>query len=292
MSPFPTSIKKTVEALLGQVILEQRPIGGGSINEAYLIKTADHSFFLKYNTGDYAPALFHSEVKGLELLNAQGIRTPQIYNPSIPSSVPSFLLMEYILPGEKTDKFWIHFGQSLAEMHRVCQAQFGLDHDNFIGRLPQSNKNQLSWNTFFQEERILPQLEMALQDGLLQEEDRKSFVSLFARLPEIFPMEPPSLTHGDLWSGNFLAATEGEVVLIDPAVCFAHREMDLAMTHLFGGFPTIFYHSYKAQYPLAPGFKNRMEIYQLYYLMVHVNLFGGGYVGQVRNILGKHGFRR
>lgn len=282
---LPEKITHQCEAALDRKILSVEYVGGGDINQARRLKTSKGDFFLKMNSGNKAKTMFEVEQKGLELLAAAKIiRIPSVIAVLFDGKNAG-LLMEHIETGYRADGFWKKFGTALAELHRQSAEQYGLDHDNFIGSLPQSNNHHETWSAFYIHERLLPQIEMAVTDGQMTTQDRKSFDSLFKKLPTICPEEKPSLTHGDLWSGNFLVGSESEPVLIDPAVSYAHREMDLAMSRLFGGFDRSFYRAYEEAWPLVSGFEKRLPIYQLYYLMVHVNLFGGGYVRSVRNIL-------
>jgi fructosamine-3-kinase len=289
---LPLALSAHIENLLQTKIAEAQPVSGGSINLAYRLRLADgRHFFLKTNTSAHAPAMFRAEQLGLAMLGAsQVIRVPKVLAHGLPESCSSaFLLMEYIAPGWKNRLFWEKFGISLANLHGNASQWFGFSHDNFIGSLPQGNQRHEKWEDFYHEERLLPQMIVAYDAGLLTANDAERMDTLCRKLCFLCPKESPALIHGDLWTGNFLCDAQGEAVLIDPAACFAHREMDLAMTHLFGGFDPVFYQSYEAAWPLEKGFEKRMEIYQLYYLMVHVNLFGGGYVAQVQNILKRFG---
>nr|WP_162276804.1 fructosamine kinase family protein [Mucilaginibacter pedocola] len=154
-----------------------------------------------------------------------------------------------------------------------------------IGSLHQSNRQHKSWADFYAEERLQPLVKMAVDSRELGKSDIQQFDKLYAKLPELFDLEPPALIHGDLWSGNFLIDIKGIPFLIDPAVYLGHREMDLALTTLFGGFGATFYEAYQQHYPLSPGFQQRIKLWCLYPLLVHVNLFGGGYSNQLRSHL-------
>lgn len=283
---LPVPLRTHLETRMNIRIDSVRPLSGGDIHRAALLNLADgRAFFLKYNTGAQAAEMFRTEALGLALLGAaQVIATPKVQAQGAADEW-TFLLLEYIEPGHRTRQFWEDFGASLAALHGTTSAQFGFAHDNFIGSLPQSNKRHDSWQNFYTEERLLPQMRLAREHNRLNANDEKQLENLCKKRSSIYPEEPPALTHGDLWSGNFLCSAAGKPVLIDPAASFAHREMDLAMSRLFGGFDPIFYLSYEDTWPLAPGFGERMEVYQLYYLLVHVNLFGGGYVESVRSIL-------
>jgi hypothetical protein len=215
------------------------------------------------------------------------IKTPKVFGHGSTEDGHAFLLLEFIAPGYKNRLFWENFGRALANLHGNTSAQFGFSHDNFIGSLPQSNTRHASWETFYAEERLWPQMLLACEKGYFDKTGERQLDALCRKLASICPKESPALTHGDLWSGNFLCDGMGQPVLIDPAASFAHREMDLAMSRLFGGFDEAFYKAYEHAWPLEAGFEKRMEVYQLYYLLVHANLFGGEYVGQVGEILRK-----
>lgn len=279
------TLKRAFEDLLHTPIIQYQVVSGGSINQTGKISTSEGTFFLKMNAADAYPNMFELEAEGLEILRkTEGIRIPIVYRVGTLDD-QSFLMMEFIPSGVNHGFFWDRFGQQLAQLHRNTAAQFGLDKDNYIGSLHQSNKQHDQFVKFFMEERLAPQLKLALDSGKLETKDASCFETLYKELPSIFPEEPPTLIHGDLWSGNYLADERNEPVLIDPALCYAHREMDLAMTVLFGGFPNLFFESYEEAFPTSPGLENRVEIYQLYYLLTHVNLFGGAYVKAVRDII-------
>jgi protein-ribulosamine 3-kinase len=287
---IPEHLKGHLEDLLQTRITHQQAVGGGDINQAARLDTADRRrLFLKYNRGARSVDMFRAETLGLALLGASRVITvPKVLYYGDAGDSWSFLLMEFIYPGHKNRLFWESFGQALANLHGNTSQQFGFSHDNFIGCLPQSNARHISWPDFYAEERLWPQMLPAQDAGLLNRDDEQALERLCRRLPALCPEEAPALIHGDLWSGNFLCTPEGQPVLIDPAACFAHREMDLAMSRLFSGFDDIFYQSYQSAWPLEPGFEERLEVYQLYYLLVHINLFGGEYVSQVRQILKKY----
>ena len=262
-----------------------KPVSGGSINSAYRIGLDDKQVFVKMNDRNAFPQMFETEKKGLDLLKANS----QFHIPKVIDVVndgnDAMIFMEWIEPGARESDYWRKFGRRLAEMHRSTNEEFGLDHDNYIGSLPQRNNRHSTWADFFIEERLQPMIEQARNDSQIDQEDISAFESLFARLPEIFPEEPPSLVHGDLWSGNYMTGPGGAATIIDPAVYYGHREMDLGMTKLFGGFDREFYDAYHEEFNLEPGWEERLDLANLYPLMVHVNLFGRGYLGQVKQIL-------
>ena len=262
-----------------------RPLSGGSINEAFLLDTSAGNYFIKYNHASVYPGMFNQEAEGLKLLQlADEIRVPSVIASGDAGNY-SFLMLEYLDSAVKDSDFWIRFGRKLAALHRHTSDAFGLDHDNYIGSLQQYNSKHLQWVDFFREERLLVQMEMAGKSGLLSTGLRHSFEKLFTRLEDIFPVEPPSLIHGDLWSGNYMVDELGHACIIDPAVYYGFREMDIGMSKLFGVFGPGFYESYNEAWPMAPGWRERVDICNLYPLMVHVNLFGTGYLGSVESIL-------
>lgn len=183
--------------------------------------------------------------------------------------------------------FWIEFGHLLADLHKRSADHFGFEYNNFIGRLHQKNGQHKDWVDFFRKERLIPQIEMAYDAHHIDSKVQGQFEILFTKLNTLVPPEAPSLVHGDLWSGNFLVSSDSRPVLIDPATHYGHRETELAFTHLFGGFDQLFYKSYQECYPLSPGFEERIEIHNLYPLLVHLNLFGAAYLSGIRNTLNK-----
>lgn len=285
MGDLPSYILEECQKIAGTEIFAASPLSGGDINQAYQLSTPKGKFFLKANTAAFAGDMFRAEAAGLSVLGATAvIKTPAVIGQGTKPG-GSFLLLEFVETGVRPMGFWEDFGARLANLHRCTSPIFGLAHDNFIGTLCQRNCAHTNWASFYAEERLLPQLELAVAKSRLQAADIQSFEQFFKCLPELCPTEPPSLVHGDLWSGNFLCDATGNPVIFDPAISYSHREMDLAMTRLFGGFDRAFYGGYEAAWPLAPGFEQRLPAYQLYYLLVHVNLFGGSYTGQVRSAL-------
>jgi fructosamine-3-kinase len=288
---FPAGLRTDIETLLGSPLEEARPVSGGDIHHAMQLRTEDkRDFFVKFNNHAQAREMFRTEALGLTLLGAsQTIAVPKIVKQGSSDDDWSFLLMEYIKPGYKNPLFWERFGLALANLHGNTSEFFGFSHDNFIGSLPQSNTRHARWSDFYAEERLQAQFRLARNAGKMETRDGHLLDSICRKIDQICPEEIPALIHGDLWGGNFICDSAGQPVLIDPAACFAHREMDLAMTRLFSGFDRVFYKTYFEYWPLEPGFEQRMELYQLYYLLVHVNLFGGSYIDQVRRILKRFG---
>jgi len=243
---------------------------GGSINNNLKLETNYGNFFLKWN--NKSDKLFKAETKGLTILKETDI----IYIPEIINFDKDFLLMEFIEKKEETQIFWENFGRKISELHRVSNDHFGLDHNNFIGSLDQENEKEEKWIDFFINRRIKTQLRI----NEFPTKILNSFDKLFLKIEKIFPEENPALLHGDLWSGNFICSNN-EPVLIDPAIYFGHREMDISMTKLFGGFNERFYESYNENYSLSEGWIERKKICNLYPLLVHANLFGGHYYKEI-----------
>jgi protein-ribulosamine 3-kinase len=288
-SLFQHRIEQELSAYCNENVRVQRlhAVGGGCINNAVHLVTSSGSFFLKTNEATLYPGMFEAEAMGLKMLKEQGvIGVPGVIGSGVEGN-QSFILLEYIGSGKKIPDYWQDFGRSLAALHQVTSNRFGLDHDNYIGSLPQQNSAERTWVEFYITKRLQPMVEMAANARKPSEDWIMRFDTLYKKLPGMLPEEPPSLLHGDLWNGNFMTAKDGRAWLIDPAVYFGNREMDLAMTRLFGGFEEGFYDAYHEAFPLLPGWRERIELYQLYPLLVHVNLFGGGYIGKVKDILNR-----
>lgn len=229
--------------------------------------------------------MFDAEHQGLELLRSNcALHVPQVITTGLIED-QAFLLMEFIEDGKPQCEFWEFFGTQLANMHRKSASFFGLDHHNYIGSLVQKNNPHSTWASFYAEERLLQQAEDARNSGLLSGEEMSAIEKICAKLGDWMPPEAPSLLHGDLWSGNYLCSAKSLPVLIDPAVYYGHREMDLAMTRLFGGFPEEFYRAYSSSFPLITGFEERLSLFQLYPLLVHLNLFGRSYASSVNAVI-------
>jgi protein-ribulosamine 3-kinase len=288
---IPNAIVPKLEELLAKrtklsaQIEECSMLGGGSINDACSLRFGGQSFFIKWNHAERYPKMFEVEARGLELLrNSHTLALPIVIGARVHGNY-AFLALEYVKQGSADGNFWTVFGRNLARMHQNTAEKFGLDHDNYIGSLQQCNKQTDDWPSFYIQQRIEPQLKLAFENGLADKSLYRDFNSLFGKIHYLFPTEPASLLHGDLWSGNYLCSSQGEPVLIDPAVYYGHREMDIGMTRLFGGFDRHFYNSYNEEWPMESGWQQRTDLCNLYPLLVHVNLFGGSYMMQVKSIL-------
>lgn len=276
---------------LGTSVVSLQRLGGGDINEAFLVGLADgRRVFAKCNASA-DEAMFEVEARGLSWLGEAGaLRVPGVMAVSSGTETAwPFLVLELLEPGARAGDFDELLGAGLAALHRSGAPSFGLDHDNFIGSLPQSNLPAPSWVDFYRERRLAPQLARARRLGLLDPALDHAAERLLERLDGLVgPAEPPARLHGDLWSGNLHVDAQGRPALIDPAVYGGHREMDLAMLRLFGGAGERVFESYEASYPLAPGHHERVALCQLYPLLVHLNLFGSSYATQVRSVVERY----
>ncbi len=262
-----------------------KPVGGGCINQTFKAVTGNGNYFVKLNDAAAYPGMFEAEAYGLDILRkAKALSIPAVIT-SGEALGKSFLVLEWIESGKRQKNFFEDFGTRLALLHSQNESLYGLDKNNYIGSLVQINTPSESFIEFFITHRLVAQLTLAVDHGKLPAGIHKSFERLYAKLPEIIPAEKPSLLHGDLWNGNFMTGADGYACLMDPAVYYGHREADLAMTLLFGGFDNDFYESYHRHFPLESDWRNRVEIFNLYPLLVHVNLFGGGYAREVTEII-------
>ncbi|HET7656811.1 MAG TPA: fructosamine kinase family protein [Bacillales bacterium] len=268
-------------------IQEIQPVSGGEINEAYRVSTSKANYFVKINremNGDF----FKSEVDGLELLrSSETIAIPEVYHCGSVEGA-AILVLEWI-EGNSSDQTAEKLGQGVALLHQTHGKAFGLEEDNYLGTFWQPNGWHEDWASFYRDSRLAVQVDLAERKGRLNTTRRKRLEQLLFRIEEWIPSEvEPSLLHGDLWGGNWLAGPKGEPYLIDPAVSYGHLELELAFTELFGGFPSRFYEAYQEIQPLSREYKERQELYQLYYLLVHLNAFGESYGGAVDRILKKY----
>ncbi|WP_027138724.1 fructosamine kinase family protein [Gaetbulibacter saemankumensis] len=282
------NFKTYLSNILNTQIEGLQPISGGDISSAFVISTINHSYFLKINSSENALQLFQSEVNGLKSIQSTNtISTPKVFHCDIYHDY-AFLVLEYIETKSATNSDFELLGTQLADLHNSFTEDFGLDQNNFIGNLPQSNATHETWVEFYIKERLKPQLDLAVKKNLLKPSEYPSENRIFETLELLLNNLKPSLLHGDLWSGNYLISKDGIPYLIDPAVYYGHNEVDIAMTKLFGGFGNSFYQAYYSIHPTNEYSNARMDIYQLYYLLVHLNLFGSSYHASVINILKKH----
>lgn len=257
------------------------PVAGGCINNGARLQTDDgSSFFLKQNSAA-PPQMFEREAEGLRAIDVpDGPRVPE---PLLVGT--DYLLLEDLRPAPRQSGYWERMGAQLAALHGHTSPEFGFEHDNFLGSTPQPNPPTGDGYEFFAEHRLLFQARLARDAGLLDRGDLQAVEAIAGRLPELAPEQPASLIHGDLWSGNATTGSEGEPAIIDPAVHYGWAEAELGMTALFGGFSDEFYAAYSRARPLEAGWRERLPLYNLYHLLNHLNLFGSGYLGQVKQVL-------
>ncbi len=279
-------------------IEQRRAVYGGDINDAYKLTLSNGDFvFVKCNLASNL-GFFIAEEKGLAALSTAGvIGVPKALGLGIAAKEgTSFLFMQYLSPAARRDGYWEIFGRELAALHlfdpkgfvsKVPKAMFGFDFDNYIGASPQVNAPRQSWIEFFRECRLIPQIKMA--EKRMDASMIKKCGRLLDRL-DSFLEEPkfPSLLHGDLWSGNAVCGPDGKAWILDPAAYVGHFEAELAMTELFGGYPRSFYDAYNEVNPIDGGYSDRRDLYNLYHMLNHLNLFGGSYRSSVKRILDRY----
>ena len=282
--------QKVITELEGKevTIVKKSPIHGGCINNCYCLSLSNgNHFFLKENSHNI-PSFFAIESNSLiklKEINQIKVPTPIAYCDIDHSQ---FLLLEWIEIGNYSKHFWKQLGEELAKLHQIPQSNFGLDFDNFIGMTPQKNKKEQNWIDFFRERRLNDQMQLAKKNGKWDTELFRKTEKLMSSLNQ-YLIEPqfPSFLHGDLWSGNVLSNKNDIPFMVDPAIYCGHFEADLAMTELFGGFDNVFYQAYKSVNPIDSEYKNRRDIYNIYHLYNHLNLFGSAYYSRLFCIL-KH----
>ena len=284
-------LNNLLEPLYGAKVKSSFSTSGGSINQTSVLElTNGQRVFLKQNA--IAPRdFFLAETRGLKLL-AQAENGPRIPKPIAvqPGSTPTFLLLEYIESSTEDKNFAERLARSLAQLHRMGQDYFGLDHDNYIGSTPQKNTLEKDGIKFFREQRIDFQRQLARRSGLLPVAIDKKLDLLCDDLGNFLNIsgEKPALLHGDLWSGNYFPDSEGRPCIFDPAVYYGLREADLAMTELFGRLPQRFYDAYHESFPMNPGYAERKDLYNLYHLLNHLNLFGSSYLASVEQVVKRY----
>ncbi|MBM14592.1 MAG: fructosamine kinase family protein [Nitrospina sp.] len=284
-------VNSLLEPLYGAKIESSFSVQGGSINQTQVLVLSNGvQVFMKQNSNPPTD-FFLAEAKGLRLLN-QAKKGPRIPKPIAIQSGPrpTFLLMEYIKSFSEDKNFAERFAQSLSELHRVSQESFGLDHNNFIGSTPQQNQMEKDGLVFFRDHRIDFQRKLARENGLLPISTDKKIDSLCDNLASFLNVtgESPALVHGDLWSGNYFSDSKGKPCMFDPAAYYGLRETDLAMTELFGRLPQRFYDAYQESFPMNPGYQERKDLYNLYHLLNHLNLFGSSYLSSVQQVINRY----
>ncbi|MGG6263439.1 fructosamine kinase family protein [Leptolyngbya sp. AN03gr2] len=262
---------------------DRRSVGGGCINQGYRISDGTLTFFVKLNRADQL-AMFEAEAIGLRhMREAEAIRIPKPICTGISES-SAYIVLEWLDLGRGSSQAWADMGRNLARMHQYQKSTaFGWERNNTIGSTPQINSWTSNWTEFFTQYRIGYQLELGARNG----GQFRNGAKLLEQIPELLAdhKPKPSIVHGDLWSGNAAVMQSGEPVIFDPATYWGDREVDLAMTELFGGFPAEFYRGYEESYPTDAGYKRRKTLYNLYHILNHFNLFGGSYESQANRII-------
>jgi fructosamine-3-kinase len=264
-------------------VTHHRPVGGGSINQAYALSSGNQAYFVKLNAAETLP-MFEAEALGLrQIWQTQTIRVPRPICYGL-TDRSAYIVLEWLDLGYGTHQSWKAMGENLAAMHRTTSERgFGWDQNNTIGSTPQPNPWTADWLQFWVEHRLQFQFQLAKRRGGHFPQQQ----ALLEAVPDLLAghSPEPSLVHGDLWSGNAGVTTAGEPIILDPATYFGDREVDLAMTELFGRFPQNFYDAYQQAYPLSPGYERRKTLYNLYHILNHFNLFGSSYESQANRMI-------
>jgi protein-ribulosamine 3-kinase len=281
-SAMTDAVRAALAAAFGSAVSNVHSVAGGCISPSWRTSFADGgTAFVKTVPAGAGDALLAAEALSLARLAA----TEAVRVPAVLAAGAGWLALEWLEPAAAGREQWEELGTRLARLHRTTGPAPGWDSDNFIGSLPQANTPSAGWAEFWAERRLGPQFERAA--ALLPPDTRRDGVRLLHEMGDRLAAaegEGTSLLHGDLWSGNVHMSTSGPA-LVDPSCYYGHREVDLAMSRLFGGFDAGFYRAYEQEWPLLPGAEARLPLYQLYYLLVHVNLFGAGYVAGTRRAL-------
>lgn len=292
-----TSVEQALTSIFGDStrVAETRRIAGGDINEAYKLTLTNGTHIFMKSNAKKEESFFTAEAEGLAAIaKTEAIGTPYVFGSGKDTDRgEAFLLMEFVEGKKHIGDYWETFAHQLAAMHQASTSDFvsggtyGFVHDNYIGANKQVNTAHDSWRAFFRDCRLKPQFHQAFH--YFDTEEQKMVRTLLEKTEDIL-IEPeyPSLLHGDLWAGNVITGNDGKVWLADPAVYVGHREAELAMTELFGGFPQSFYDAYQEVLPLQPGYEKRRDFYNLYHLLNHLNLFGRSYLSSVKRVVRKY----
>ena len=283
--PRQPHVARRAEELLGGAVAATAPVAGGDISTATKLRlSSGRSAFMKTLT--HAPeGFFEAEAAGLRWLGeAGGVRVPEVL-----AVEPDCLILSWVEPGKLTTEAAGDFGRALATTHAAGAPTYGLDRDGFIGRLPLPNRSAPTWAEFYATKRVLPYLKLARDRGFVDEQQAAAIEGVVGRIGDLVPAEPPSRLHGDLWNGNVLWGTDGVVTMVDPAAYAGHREMDLAMLALFG-LPHLqrALDAYAEAAPLAEGWEDRVALHQLFPLLVHACMFGGGYAARAAALASRY----
>jgi fructosamine-3-kinase len=278
---IPTPVSTYIKDNVYGPITDTQPVGGGCISNGHILTTqSGATFFLKSNPNTPGD-MFARESEGLSALRmSNGPTIPQVFLHG-----HDFILLEDLAPAPKINEYWPLFGRQLANLHNKTNPLFGFHHDNYIGSTRQPNTWTENGYSFFADYRLRFQVQMAQKHGLLGQKDVQNVENIIKRLDNLVPPQPASIIHGDLWSGNAITDSTGAPAIIDPATHYGWAEAELAMTTLFGSFPSNFYKAYEEIRPLDSKYFERFPIYNLYHLLNHLNIFGRGYLGQVQSIL-------
>jgi fructosamine-3-kinase len=278
---LPGSLKEFLAREAWGAVSRCQPVAGGCINQALRLETQHGPICLLKVNRQAPPALFAREAEGLKALHVPGgPRLPRVF-----AYADEWILLEFLPPAGREARFGQSLGEQLARLHSTTGPAFGFQHDNYLGTTPQPNGWRKDGNEFFADQRLRYQARLALRRGLLSPEESQALERIALRLPQLIPSQPPSLMHGDLWGGNVMVGPGGEPVLIDPATHYGWAEAELAMTSLFGGFDAAFYSAYEGARTVAPNYRERFPLYNLYHLLNHLNLFGAAYHPAVSSIL-------
>ena len=286
------NIIEALQPILKEQIRSAREVKGGDIGHSLYVETVQGRFFVKYRL-DIPKRMFECEKAGLDALRKAGVLSvpKTVYAGEIPGQQGGVIVLEWIDCGQPHEKTEDWLGRGLAQLHSVTSStgRFGLDHDNYIGILPQENGWCDEWTQFYRGRRLMPMVKLADERGLLGQNRRKQLLKLLDTLDRFIPNDSQaSLLHGDFWSGNWITGPDGKPYLIDPAVFYGDREYEIAFTELFGGFSPRFYAAYREVAPLPADYHDRRPLYQLYYLLVHLILFGETYGASVDRILKRY----
>lgn len=260
---------------------------GGSINESYFVETEQQTYFIKFHP-DAPERFFELEAKGLQLIKqTNSISVPEVLAYSDEKG-NAYLVLEWV-EGKKNTETEVLLGDQIAQMHQTIGEQHGFSDNTFIGSLPQPNGLFDSWLEYYRDRRLTAQLKQGINQKSIKGKRRERLEKLINNLDKWIPDDvAPSYLHGDLWGGNWLIGDAGKPYVIDPSFLYGDRHFELAFTELFGGYSADFYHAYKERFPLMPDYEDVKPLYQLYYLLVHLNIFGEMYGGGVDAVLKRY----
>ena len=262
-------------------------VTGGSINKTHWVETNEGKYFVKLNDAAVYPQMLEKEAEGLQILrNTNSVKVPNVLASGVFEN-QQFLVLDFIERGYRNKTYWEDFATQIAKLHKQTNTHFGLNQDNYIGSLPQVNTQETDWLKFFIEHRLLVQAQIAFDKGLVDRWLISKLEVLAIKLPNYIGTVKPSLLHGDLWHGNYMIDSDGTAIVYDPAVYYGCSEMEIAFTELFGRMDDRFYYTYFEQNPSEEGYEIRADIYNLYPLLVHVNLFGQSYLSAIEQVLGR-----